>query len=265
MTGYWLLDNPNPAAPERGDGRYWGYAEMQGEPIWVTVHTSESFLDAIAPDTGAENVAAYFTRIDDPEKAASYHTLVDSDSTVDCLPAGLDGTVAHTAFHCWRRNSRNLGLSFAMRAAEWPAVPSWWRTGALDRGAQVAARWCNRWGIPIVLRTLAEVDAGMPGITGHGIIQPADRTDPGALFPWDDFLDRVRRAASGGHNEGDDDDMPSLLCKIEGDKSGAIFGCFAGIWRPLSGPEFGKWGAKVEMITHNAVEWDTLRKWGRVA
>ena len=45
MTGYYLLDHPNPNCPDRGDGRYWGYAEMAQPPIWITVHTTESFAD----------------------------------------------------------------------------------------------------------------------------------------------------------------------------------------------------------------------------
>lgn len=51
---YYLLDHPNPSCPDRGDGRYWGYAEMQAQPYLITVHTTESFADLIAPDTGAE-------------------------------------------------------------------------------------------------------------------------------------------------------------------------------------------------------------------
>jgi len=88
---YYLLSHPNSNCPDRGDGRYWGYAVMQGQPFLISVHTTESFADQLGEDTGAEAVAAYFTRTAEP---ASYHTIVDSDSTVRCLPAGLDGTTA---------------------------------------------------------------------------------------------------------------------------------------------------------------------------
>lgn len=86
MTGYYLLDNPNPACPDRGDGRYWGYAEMQAQPYLIAVHSTESFADELGDDMGAENVAAYFSR---STTAASYHTIVDSDSTVRGLPANI--------------------------------------------------------------------------------------------------------------------------------------------------------------------------------
>ena len=200
MTGYYLLDNPNPNCPDRGDGRYWGYAELQGQPFVVSVHTTESFADELGEDSGAEAVAGYFTR---STTAASYHTLVDSDSTVRCLPAGLDGTVPHTAFHCYARNTGNLGISFAMRASEWATVSERWATAALSRAADEVALWCRRWDIPARMVDRAQVDAGMSGITGHGILQE-DRTDPGAsrtfvpsLFPWDRFLGMVNERLGG--------------------------------------------------------------------
>lgn len=59
MTGYYLIDNPNPAAVANSDGTYWGRQIMAGAPIWITVHTAESFADLIAPDTGAEAVATW--------------------------------------------------------------------------------------------------------------------------------------------------------------------------------------------------------------
>lgn len=194
-TDYYLLSHPNPNCPERGDGRYWGYAEMSAAPIWVTVHTTESFADVIDGDMGAENVANYFAT---GAVAASYHTLVDSDSTVDCLPAGLDGTTVHTAFHVYQRNTRNLGVSLAMRAQEWATIPGPWAARILDRAADRAAAWCLQHRIPPEIRTLADVEAGIPGITGHGIIQPLDRSDPGALFPWQRFIELVRVRVSGG-------------------------------------------------------------------
>ncbi len=265
MTGYYLLEHPNPNCIDRGDGQYHGYMQMQAQPALITVHTTESFADLIAPDTGAEAVANYFATTATP---ASYHTIVDSDSTVDCLPAGLDGTTPHTAFHCWNRNTGNLGISFAMRATEWQTVTEEWKTSALNRAADTVAAWCRRWDIPARKITLAEADAGMAGISGHGILQPEDRTDPGAatvfapsLFPWDRFLGMVNERLDGGEDK--DKDMPALLCNIDG----SIYGCFAdGVWRMLGGAEYTHWSAKgVDQVAYTKDEWATLRGWGRVA
>lgn len=217
--GYYLIDHPNPNCPERGDGRYWGYMEMSAAPRAVTLHTTESLADVVGADAGAENVARYFATSSTP---ASYHTLVDSDSTVDCLPAGLDGTTPHTAFHCYGRNTANLGLSFACNAAAWATLPPVWVTAALERGATVAAAWCVRWSIPVRLISQAEFDGGARGISGHGLLQPEDRTDPGSTFPWQRFLALVQAKVDGFGNQllpgggTGDEDMAKLIRTPEG-------------------------------------------------
>jgi hypothetical protein len=242
-TGYWLLDRPNPNCPQRGDGQFWGYRTMLHEPSVIVVHTTESLADLDGPDSGAENVATWFAT---STTAASYHTLIDSDSTVRCLPAGLDGTVAHTAFHAAEVNSWTLGLSFAMRADSWPTMPDWWYSRALNRAVNEAALWCARWDIPPVRTTLAAAQGGARGFLAHADVHPADRSDPGAGFPWDIFLRLVGaqleldsatvtptpQPPSGEEN----DTMPTHLLRLP---SGAVIAAFAtGLVRTIGGAEF---------------------------
>jgi hypothetical protein len=261
MSGYYLLDHPNPACPDRGDGRYWGYAEMAAPVSWVTVHTAESFADLIGVDMGAENVAAYFTRTD-VDHAASYHTLCDSDSTVRCLPAGLDGTTVHTAFHCYQRNTGNLGVSAAIRAVEWTTVPPDWAAAVLDRLADETARWCVQHRIPMEIRTLADVNAGIKGITGHGIIQPVDRTDPGTSFPWQRFIDLVRFKANGAPPNQPEEEMPEYMMQMrDGGTLVAIYP--AGTGRPIGAGEYRHLTSKgVPVVaTADVAEDDRLRSY----
>ena len=265
---YYLIDHPNPAAGDRGDGAYWGYPTMTARPRCVTVHTTESLADVIGEDMGAEAIGNYFATLSDPDRASSYHTVVDSDSTLRLLPAGLDELAVHTAFHCWQKNSGNLGVAIAMRAATWGTLPPAWETAVLERAATETALLCVRWVIPVVRIDQAQFEAGASGISGHGLLQPSDRTDPGAGFPWTRFLALVQakvdgfgnqQLPGGGANQGEDD-MPSLLCKV----NESVFGCFGGYWLNISGPEWTAWKDKVPMVKHTDAEWATLKQWGRV-
>lgn len=246
MTGYYLLDHPNPGAVANPDGTYWGRQVMSAPPIWITVHTAESFADLIGADLGAENVAAYFTR---STTAASYHTVVDSDSIVPLLPSGLDDLPVHVAYHCANRNTGNLGISFACRSSEWPTMPADYRRRMLANGADVVARWIRAHDIPLRRVTLAEVDAGVPGITGHGIVQPEDRSDPGlatvfqpSLFPWDEFLGMVaeRLGATDGGTTAKAEEPEMRVCETN-----------AGLILLVDGWDF-------QILNPNGEDWDTV-------
>ena len=257
-TGYYLLDHPNPNAPERGDGEYWGYPTMNQTPRVIVVHSTESLADLNGPDSGAENVANWFAT---NNVTASYHTVTDSDSTVPCLPAGLDGTTPHTAFHAAGANSFSLGLSMAVQAHTWPALPADWVARVLDRAAAEAALWCSRWDIPPVLITMEQAANGWKGIIGHGMWDPGSRSDPGAGFPWTDFLGRVQRGPGRVNppqpTEGDDD----VLTLVESD-NGTIWVVGGGVKRPLvPAATWGdtEWGLG-QLIQGGLARWANPRK-----
>lgn len=186
---YFALEHPNPNAVAQGYAGFWGYTSMNHTPRAVVIHTTESLADQDGPDNGAENVANWFQTND---TYALYHTLVDGDSTVRVVPAGLDGTQPHTAFHAAGYNSFTLGCSMAIQAAAWPTLPTDYRNRLLHRAAAEVGLWCQRWKIPVHPRTKAEIDGGVSGISGHGILDPGFRSDPGAGFPWAEFVIRVR-------------------------------------------------------------------------
>lgn len=180
MTPY-LYAHPNPNAPVRSNGiRFWGYPSRRATPNVLVIHTTESAFDAIGDDTGAENVARYQSTTARP---SSYHRIVDRDSTVVCLP---DEAVA---FGVANMNSRTLHLSLAMRAADWSdpdkrsALQPVYTRAVAEARALVRAHQ-----LPVALRSREQVLAGLSGITGHGILDPARRSDPGRDFPWAAFL-----------------------------------------------------------------------------
>lgn len=153
----------------------------------IVVHSAENTTDLTLPDSGAEGVARFISRRTDA--AGSYHSVVDSDSRVKVGRYDWEMFGEGTGGNRWA-----LHLSFACQADQWPTLPKAWSHGALRQGAAEAADM-NAWvratfGVSIPARriTPAQYRAGQPGFIGHGELDPGRRSDPGAEFPWDDFL-----------------------------------------------------------------------------
>lgn len=124
-------------------------------------------------------------------QTGSYNVLVGTRRT---LRANDDNYIPWAAMPIG--NQRGLHLSFlayaASSRAEWLSYDA-----QLEKGAAVVADWCKRYGIPPVKISAADVRAGRRGVCGHGEISGAwhesDHSDPGANFPWDVFIDKVKR------------------------------------------------------------------------
>lgn len=157
----------------------------------IVVHTAESAPDEKGPDTGTDNVARF---IRDRSTPGSYHTLADSDSRLRLVPFHLaaygDGTGS---------NEFGIHISAATQAHRWRTLPQAWRDGCVKQlaaAAAEAARWLKaEHGITVPARrvTRAESDRGRAGFISHGERDPGRRSDPGADFPWDQFLDEYAR------------------------------------------------------------------------
>lgn len=186
MTLPYLYEHQNRNAALRANGRrFHGYPTRPAAPDLVVIHDTESVLDTVGPDGGAENVARYQSTTDRP---SSYHRIIDSDSVVVTLP---DSAVA---FGAKGANTRGLHASLAMRVVDWQdrrPVAAQRRAAALEGLAHVTAEWCLRYGIPVRLLTRAQYLAGESGIVSHALVDPTRRSDPGPLFPWPQFLARV--------------------------------------------------------------------------
>lgn len=182
-TGFYLLDNENPNAPRRSDGRRgWFYPGRRGRARIISLHTGEIAQDVDGTDLSAERIARYFTRSTRP---ASYHEVVDSDSVVELLPHG------YTAFSVVGWNSVQWSLSFATRTVDWSGDSR--DAAMLRRGAVRVAARCVQLGIPPVERSKREVEGGAWGLVRHSTMDPGRRSDPGDKFPMSTFLSLVRR------------------------------------------------------------------------
>lgn len=192
--GAYLVDNPPRVRQYRRPRR----AQPSGV---IVVHTAESLPDETGPDTGAENVARF---IRDRTNYGSYHDLADSDSLINLVPydaeAYHDGTGS---------NPHSYGVSAATQAHEWKSLPGGWVDATVDNMARAAARYAT-WlkvnhGIKIPARRInrAQSEKRVPGFLSHAERDPRRRTDPGADFPWAQFLNRFEDHYLG------EDDMPT--------------------------------------------------------
>ena len=178
-TGIYLIDNPPRIRQYRSPRR----TRPSG---LIVVHTAENLTDESPPDRGAENVAAFIQR---RTNYGSYHHIVDSDSILQLVRFGDE------AFHdATGSNPYSYGVSAATQAAKWGHVSKAWREATVLNMARASARYA-RWvktnyGIIIPARRVsrAESEARKPGFISHAERDPKRRTDPGHLFPWDDFL-----------------------------------------------------------------------------
>ena len=148
----------------------------------IVVHTMEAVNK---PDT-AERVAAWFAGSNAPRASAHYN--IDADSTVQSV---RDRDVA---WHAPGANHNGLGIEHSgyakQTAKEWKNA---YNQAMLTRSAQLVARLCKEYNIPIERHTADELKSKMRGICGHVDVTNAfskgiGHTDPGRFYPWDDYL-----------------------------------------------------------------------------
>lgn len=156
-----------------------------GTPIsLIAVHTNEGPNDSTgSPDPGAENLITWMEN-----NGVSYHVVVDDDSR----PRQV--TDDRASWSLRTGNARSLNVCFIGRAAFSRA--EWLRHDNMLRlGADQVREWCDRYGIPKVKLTAAQVGADQRGVCGHWDWTVGKRdgshTDPGPNFPWDVFIQLV--------------------------------------------------------------------------
>ena len=186
---YYLLANPNPNAPPRGNGKQGWYRPMRTLPIQgLVIHTAEAGYSVGPTDDTASRVASYFASTVRP---ASAHACTDSSGRVDCLPD------EYVAFHARGANQSGLGLEIGYDAHLWGTNPIHEEL-LLEQAAAWCAEKCVAYDIPVELVTGEQWRAGQRGITAHGYVDPARRTDPGPNFPWARFLSMVEQQKAFG-------------------------------------------------------------------
>ena len=167
----------------------------------IVIHTPQTLEDFTAPYDEAERVAAYGATT----TRASWHDTIDADSIIPMLPP------TYTAWQVRGYNSSTVGMEIGAKATSWARAPKAWVTGVLTNAAVRGAQHAARFDIPPVFLTKAQVDAGEKGFTGHRQLDPTRRTDPGADFPWDRFLNLVRQQLENDMIDHEHQPMPADL------------------------------------------------------
>lgn len=119
----------------------------------------------------------------DQVQMTAAHFLVGLDGRVVQM-AVMTAKVSHAGSPRERGwNDRSIGIEFEGYVANpWPEAQ-------IQAGAELVAR--------MILPLYREILPDRAHILGHSEVPGATHTDPGELFPWDDFLARIR-AAQGG-------------------------------------------------------------------
>lgn len=149
---------------------------------WIVIHDTESGVNT------AEAVARYFKST---SAKGSAHITVDDGNCFRSLP--------NTAIPWAAPGANTKGFHIEIVGyARWTRAQWLQRMATINRAAYKTALHASKFGIPLTLRKAYGLKKGYKGITTHAECTKAfggSHTDPGAGFPLDVFMERVRHYA----------------------------------------------------------------------
>ena len=134
------------------------------------------------------------------------HNCADSNSVVQCV------RLADTAFTVGNRPGNYRGINWEFSGFASQTREQWldpFGVAMFDQAAPIIRSDAQRYAIPLVRRTVAELRSYIPGVTSHNDLREAfgntTHTDPGPNFPWDYFMDLINQV-----DDAEDEDMARL-------------------------------------------------------
>jgi N-acetyl-anhydromuramyl-L-alanine amidase AmpD len=188
--------------------KYWTPAA--GTPKLIVIHSMECPVE-----TGrASQVAHWFAGPTSPR--ASAHYMVDPEAVwCGVQPPNI-------AWHVGAANQYQGAASIGIEQTGYAYSTDWWEPLALeqlDLLVDLVGSLCDRYGIPRQWLGVAELQAGLSGISTHGLCTAAglgtDHTDPGPNWPVDEFMRRLTSTPNPDPSE--EDTMNVWLMRAKND------------------------------------------------
>jgi hypothetical protein len=163
---------------------------------FVVIHTCEGSYSGCWGwlTNSASGVSAHYVVNTD---GSEVRALVDENDKAWHISADYDCDNNHRV-DCWRDGTQMNSISVGIEHAGYGSQSSW-DAGLIQRSAELSCGITQRHGIP----------RDSYHIVGHGQLQPWNRSDPGAAWPWSDYLSRIGAACgdsgpppSGGGTSG---------------------------------------------------------------
>ena len=144
-------------------------------------------IDAVVIHTTEGSYSGAISWFNNPAAGVSAHYVISSTGEITQMVADDD-----IAWHATYYNSRSIGIECAGYAGK----ASTWTPALLDSLTKLVAWLCQEYDVPAVHPSGNAYDYSddkykATGLVAHGQIQPWNRTDPGAYFPWSSFVEDV--------------------------------------------------------------------------
>lgn len=182
---------PSRGAQRTGDGgAIWtaspNFNSRSGAAVeLVVIHTCEGTYSGCWGwlANGASGVSAHYVVND---AGTEVRQLVDENDRAWHISANYD-CANNSNQECGLNGKSGNTISVGIEHAGYASQSSW-NAGLISRSAELTCGITQRHGIP----------RDSYHVVGHGQLQPWNRTDPGANWPWTSYLDQVRAECGDG-------------------------------------------------------------------
>jgi|MDTC01.3.fsa_nt_gb N-acetyl-anhydromuramyl-L-alanine amidase AmpD len=150
----------------------------------IVIHTTE----------GSTSAAGTISWFQNPSSNVSAHYIIGYDGDITQMVA-----LNKKSWHATYYNSRSIGIEIAGKSYD----PGTWGEKNYEALINLVVWLCSKYDIPALQPSGNAYDypgnkINVPGIVGHGQLQPWNKVDPGPYFEWEDFIEEVQEKLDNG-------------------------------------------------------------------